>query len=716
MNSRRAFVKNMSMFGMLPFIGVDALEKLVKSVNNTSGDIAEYGNVIDAPTDPAEWKAFVEGLATWRTQMKEKLNYDGSTYDDPSFKWTQSNYSCGFIMIYDLEFYNPQLGKYTVEKFIERGRKDFGGYDSVVLWHAYPRIGIDDRNQFDFYRDMPGGLTGIREVVRKLHDQHIKVFINYNPWDIGTRRENKSDLEALAMIVSAIDADGIFLDTLKNASFDFRGKLDAVKPGIVVEGELAAELEVLPTHHLSWAQEFGDKYVPGILRNKWFERRHIQHQIARWTRDHTPELHQAWLNGSGIMIWENVFGQWLPWNKRDRSILRAMLPIQRRYSGIFNGEGFTPLVKTNIEGIFASLWEGEGLKIWTLVNRHDKKISGQLLTVPAAPGFEFYDLIAGKPALIQNDQQKLNIRGEIGPRAVACILAGKKESLGKDFPAFLAEMKKIVLYHSDDGALVLTNTSIKSVKPTKPVSRFPAGEMVEIKPATIRQTVSIESRECGTYTSQPLVAVDLTKSEVIDKTVHIPWIAIDTYPVTNQQFHQFIKETRYQPKDATLFLAHWKKGSFPEDKKDHPVVYVDLDDARAYAAWVGKRLPLESEWQYAAQGYHWSKYPWGNELRKNYCNDGDDTTSVYAFPDGKSPFGCYDMCGNTWEMTESEYADEHNRFCMLKGGSFYQAEKSHWYSRGGPLPSDVSTKFLMMYGGLDRCATIGFRCVVDLAT
>ena len=72
-------------------------------------------------------------------------------------------------------------------------------------------------------------------------------------------------------IIESIDADGIFLDTMKDAP-DFREKLDSVKPGIVMEGEIALPLEHIQTHHMSWAQWFKDSNVPGVYRNKWFER------------------------------------------------------------------------------------------------------------------------------------------------------------------------------------------------------------------------------------------------------------------------------------------------------------------------------------------------------------------------------------------------------------------------------------------------------------
>ena len=145
-------------------------------------------------------------------------------------------------------------------------------------------------------------------------------------------------------MVRALEADGIFLDTMDKGAADLRARLDAARPGVILEGEDAVPLDHLYDHHASWAQWFDDSRVPGVLRLKWLERRHMQHQIRRWDLDHTAELHSAWMNGSGMMVWENVFGSWVPWNSRDRSILRAMLPIQRRFTAIFSGEAWTPLV------------------------------------------------------------------------------------------------------------------------------------------------------------------------------------------------------------------------------------------------------------------------------------------------------------------------------------------------------------------------------------
>jgi formylglycine-generating enzyme required for sulfatase activity len=677
------------------------------------------GDLIPAPADPAQWPGWREALRQWREEARRNLRYDGSLYARPDFAWITSNFSCCFVMLCDERFYDWEQGRFTVGSFLDHGQREFGGYDSLVLWHAYPRIGFDERNQFDFYRDMPGGLVGLRELSRTCHARGVRVFLDYNPWDTGTRREGKPDLDALADLVGAIEADGIFLDTMSQGAAAFRATLDATRPGVVLEGEGALPIENLHDHHQSWAQWFQDSAAPGVLRNKWLERRHLQHQIKRWDRDHAGELHGAWMNGSGMMVWENVFGSWVGWSERDRSILRAMLPIQRRYASLFCGENWTPLVPTLQPDVHASLWEGPGLRLWTLVNRSRQERPGALLQVKPGEGEKVFDLIAGREIFPADESSApFGARLSIPPRGIGCVLAATAAARGADFAGFLARQAALQARASVDTKFPERRVELRSVAPVARRSALPEG-MIEIPAVRFQMQVEFQTRECGFYESVPAPGPDwgpLHRPKRLTREVSVGRYAIDVTPVTNAQFAVFLKSSGYEPRHAQNFLRHWAQGAPPPGRDDHPVVFVSLEDARAYAAWAGKRLPTEEEWQYAAGGREQRLYPWGHEMRAGVCNDGKagGTTPVKAFPEGRSPFGCHDLCGNIWHWTESERRDDRTRFCILKGGSWYKARGSGWYADGGPVPCRFAAKFLLLWPGLDRCSTIGFRCVVDL--
>jgi formylglycine-generating enzyme required for sulfatase activity len=676
-------------------------------------------HLIPAPADPMDWPAFRGSLTAWRNETRERLNYDDRLYRRPEFAWSAANFSCCFLMMCDQAFYDPAAGRYTVEAFLDHGQREFGGYDSVVLWHAYPRIGVDQRNQFDFYRDAPGGLPGLRDVVHDFQRRGVKVYINYNPWDTGTRREDTSDLETLVDLVQALDVDGIFLDTMAQGARDFRDRLDAVRPGVILEGEGVVPLENVHDHHASWAQWFADSDVPGVLRHKWFERRHMQHQIKRWDKDHSGELHSAWMNGSGCMVWENVFGSWVPWNARDRATLRAMLPIQRRYQAIFCGEAWTPLIPAAQPGVYASQWH-DGLRLWTLVNRNTEPVRGELLRVPAESGQRYYDLIAGRAAPAQTAAGMVSLSATIPPRGIGCFLAGNERDLDDAFHEFLDRQAERNARAEQDATTPQRETHLRSVVRTQPLATVPAG-MVEVPAVDVELQIEMRARECGFYDSLPpaehgFAAAYQFRTGRFCRQASLARFAIDETLVTNAQYAQFLKASAYRPKHAENFLKHWTEDRPPAGQEDHPVVYVDLDDARAYAVWAGKRLPTEEEWQYAAQGPEALTYPWGNVWEQDRVNAGQrgGTTPVRAFPAGRSPFGCYDMSGNVWQWTESERSDGRTRFCILRGGSYFAARGSNWYVDGGAQPTNFATKFLLAWPGLDRCSTIGFRCAVDL--
>jgi len=198
---------------------------------------------------------------------------------------------------------------------------------------------------------------------------------------------------------------------------------------------------------------------------------------------------------------------------------------------------------------------------------------------------------------------------------------------------------------------------------------------------------------------------------------------IDKYPVTNKQFKEFLDATRYSPKDQIDFLRDWKDGTYPEGWENRPVTWVSLDDARAYAAWAGKRLPHEWEWQLAAQGTDERAYPWGDAWQPSDVPTPDQAQNpartmrgpdaVDAHPAGASPYGVMDMVGNVWQWTD-EFVDEHTRAAIVRGGSYYQPQGSIWYFPQA-YRNDEHGKVLLMSPGMDRSGGIGFRCVTDAA-
>lgn len=110
------------------------------------------------------------------------------------------------MMAHDKFFYDYESGKYTVDKYLDDLEKRFGGIDSVLFWPTYPNIGIDNRNQYDLIRAVPGGEEGIKSFVSDFNKRGVSVLFPYNPWDLCTRDEGKPNCNALTDLIASTGA------------------------------------------------------------------------------------------------------------------------------------------------------------------------------------------------------------------------------------------------------------------------------------------------------------------------------------------------------------------------------------------------------------------------------------------------------------------------------------------------------------------------------
>lgn len=198
---------------------------------------------------------------------------------------------------------------------------------------------------------------------------------------------------------------------------------------------------------------------------------------------------------------------------------------------------------------------------------------------------------------------------------------------------------------------------------------------------------------------------------------------MDRYEVTNRGFASFMEASRYEPSHPEVFLEHWdapsdngntsvNNGSAPGSMiLDHPVVFVNYEDACAYAEHFGKALPTKEQWLWAAIGWVGNKhYPWGDQFMNFYCNSWRSgirgLSKVGTFEYGKSEWGCYDMVGNASEWCATRAEDRIEEMYYVLGGS--------WSHGGTPQEEEAAFNLLEQAETAEAASRnnqLGFRCV-----
>jgi len=671
-------------------------------------------------SDAATW---LENLKTWRRDRRILLRFDGSQFERPDLRWTQHVFSQVQLLIWDRSLYDPEKGEYTVARFLSETENRMGPIDAVLIWHVYPNLGVDDRNQFDMLRDLPGGVAGVRGMVEQFHNRGVKVFFPFLAWDTGTRDEGAPSSTTMAQLLKDVDADGINFDTLESVPPAFRDASDAMGHPLALEPQFQPRDASISWTNISWNDWVtweGKQYpfIPMVSKNKWMAPSHTVNVTDRFTRDKTDSLQHAFFNGQGYATLENLWGFWYENDPRDAEALLRFTRIEREMSDYLlspDWEPHTPVLKS---GVFASRFATARGTMWTIVNRNEYDVTGSQIEVPNQAGLQFYDLWHGQrltPTIVDG-KARLSFELEgLGFGALLAIQQKPDDSVQK-LLSYMAERSRrpLAAYTREWKSVPQTLVEIPA---TKPAPSAPAG-MLAIPEGDYDFNVSGIEIEGG---NDPGVDIQYSWEDSARRyhrhRMHLHGFYIDRTPVTNAEFRKFIDAAHYHPKDDHNFLRDWKNGNYPDGWDNKPVTWVSIEDARAYAAWSQKRLPHEWEWQYAAQSADGRAYPWGKDWRPQALPPVDSGPSMHpladtgAFPAGASSFGVLDLLGSVSQWTD-EYRDAHTRAAILRGGAAYQPRGSLWYFPQS-YRLDEHQKYLLMSPGHDRAGTVGFRCVVD---
>ena len=245
-----------------------------------------------------------------------------------------------------------------------------------------------------------------------------------------------------------------------------------------------------------------------------------------------------------------------------------------------------------------------------------------------------------------------------------------------------------------------------------------------------------------TFAERPPLAADYPGA---DPALLVPGSAVFFTTTANVDLRDCSHWWKYVPG------ADWRHPEGPEssiaERPDHPVVHVAYEDAEAYAAWAGKALATEAEWEFAARGGLEGKiYPWGDDFMpdgkpmantwqgqfpwQNLVLDGFERTSpVGSFP--ANGYGLFDMAGNVWEWTADwfgQHAVPARPCCVPKNPRGGTREASIDPSLGAAIPRKVlkggsflcAPSYCLRYRPAARIPEtvdtttchVGFRCVV----
>ena len=622
------------------------------------------------PGGSVKYKRWIESYTgTWQEGLRvifqknylyDTTSFDNSLYERKDLQWIRHSYVMHLMQAWDKFLYDDSDKKYHINEFIQRGKKWYGGDEVIGIWPTWPSLGLDQRNQFDLFRDLPGGTRRIKSLSESMHRQGTNCFICYNPWDESTRSEGH--LAGLGDLIKATNADGVVLDTRGASSKELQEAADKVRPGIVMYSEGMAVPKDMPG--IVSGRVHNALYYPPMLNlNKFIKPEFAIFRVAELYKEPIQrEFATSFFNGYGTEI--NMFapGQ-ADWVEEQYKYLGRTSRILRENTINFTAGIYIPLIPTTSDSIWVNEWKQEDKTIYTIYSIIPQGYKGNLFVVQPKSRFHFVDLWHHKllqPSRVNDNlyievttnsfhQEFLgtNNEGEVDciaelPELIAAKLNGDELTVNAakgtilkiwsgrpDYskkPLLLKMGRHIISVNDNFGRFegdfiiqlfdkdILIDETIVTINAgvprriTKPNTKL-IWQKAGVGPKIPAGMVMIPA---GKFTFKESHGDDFIPYPNQDVDSHFDMLSffMDKYPVTSAQFKIFMDASGYKPTEPMNFLKHWVNGRIKKGEENFPVVYVSYEDAQAYAKWAGKRLPSEIEWQYAAQTEALNEWPW----------------------------------------------------------------------------------------------------------
>ncbi len=584
-------------------------------------------------------------------------NFDNTLYNRDDLKWIRHTYASHLLYAWDHQYYDSKDLQNNLQAFIERGKKWYGGDDFIGIWPTWPSLGLDQRNQWDLFRDLPGGLKSLNQTANMCRKNGSRFFICYNPWDEDTRSE--SHYTGMAQLINEVGADGVVLDTKGSSSLELQHAADSVRKGVIMYSEGMAVTKDMPG--IVAGRVHNALYYPPMLNlNKLIKPDFAIFRVAEIAFEPIRrEYATSFFNGYGTEV--NIMKPGRPDGiESDYRFFGQTLRILRENTTNFTDYNFIPLIPTLRDNIFVNCWPGNDKLVYTIFSLIPEGFDSNLFEIHSETGFHWVDAWEHKEIEPKTAEGKtyIPVRTEAFHKSWLGTNNEGAVSAVIRFPSVLSvslNVDQLTVSASKGDEIriwagnpnyekkpAIFDVKSKTIRLGDYFGRFEGNfiiqlfrnneildeRIVTIKPGTAR----LVSHSLATKKAEktPLGMVKIPEGIFTWKTtngddfISYPELQVkgpvkmgsffmDKYPVTNAQFYDFIKATSYNPADTCNFLKLWVAGKPAKGIEKQPVVYVTYEDALAYAKWAGKRLPTEMEWQYAAQTPDLRPWPWGND-------------------------------------------------------------------------------------------------------